>query len=150
MYLPASCTSCGATFCDASDPAVLATPEPGICCHYATDAADICGSCLAPDDSSCGASPAACTACGGGKNTGWCPAATAPSANQVEADPNVKAAADTATTDATQAADTVSSDVKTAQDDVKSAEDTVSGDATQAADTATTDVKASEDTPTSV
>lgn len=54
----ANCSGCGGAWCLAPTPAPTAltyvAPPTGVCCHYATDATDVCGTCKAPDDGNCG------------------------------------------------------------------------------------------------
>ena len=57
----ANCSSCGGQWCLPPTPAPTTVdfvappaPTPGICCHYALDADDICGTCKAPDNGNCG------------------------------------------------------------------------------------------------
>jgi hypothetical protein len=133
----ASCTSCGGTFCGGEDEVAAPTEpteptEPGICCHYATDAADICGTCKAPDDGNCGASPAACAKCGGGSNTGWCPMPKDDSDAKSDTADSTKKAEDSAEKDAAEVEDKVES--KTDEEEMKKAEDIAEKDAAEVED----------------
>jgi hypothetical protein len=84
-----NCSGCGGDWCHAPTPAPTpagyVAPPHGICCHYATDKTDVCGTCLAPDRSSCGTDVDACAACGGSPTTAWCAELTAPKADLAKA-----------------------------------------------------------------
>jgi hypothetical protein len=53
-----NCTACGGAWCLPATPSPTpmnyVAPLPGICCHYATDITDVCGTCKAPDNGGCG------------------------------------------------------------------------------------------------
>jgi hypothetical protein len=112
-----NCAACGGKFCE-NEP-VAETPAPGVCCHYALDASDICGTCLAPDHGHCGRNPHMCAACGGGMNAGWC--ASVPTKDKKDADKD--------TTDTKDKKDTVVDDADKDATDVEDKKDTVIDDA---------------------